>query len=88
MEDKELKIQRLCSEIQLFDLCSEEACTHREGRFCTNGDLLAKFEAISEDEPDMYLAEDGDDEPESADELDDDAFDADGYGDEDTDEEY
>lgn len=42
--------QRLCNEIQLFDLCERESCNYRVGRFCTNPDLLARFERISDDE--------------------------------------
>lgn len=89
MENKETKAQRLCSEIQLFDLCSEDACKHRNGRFCTKEDVLARFEAISEEElsPEMYISEDLE-EDEGPDDLDDDAFDADDCGDEEIDEEY
>ncbi len=39
---------RLCSEVQLFDLCSRERCGYREGRFCSDLALLEKFEAIAE----------------------------------------
>ena len=59
--DKDENIQRLCSEIQLFDLCSKNSCSYKKGRFCTNGDILARFEAISDDEdenpPDQFLAD-------------------------------
>lgn len=41
-------VQRLCSEIQLFDLCERERCDYKQGRFCTNEDLLVRFERISE----------------------------------------
>lgn len=44
--------QRLCSEIQLFDLCELEQCNFKEGRFCTDPELLAQFEA--EDEPEEH----------------------------------
>jgi hypothetical protein len=47
---EESKTKRLCSEIQLFDLCSKDTCKQRNGRFCTDSDLLAKFEAISEED--------------------------------------
>ena len=59
MSDKPLKesadIQdepplRLCSEIQLFDLCDLDSCGFKDGRFCTHADLLARFEAIAEQE--------------------------------------
>jgi len=49
-EDIKTTPQRLCSEIQLFDLCELERCTYKDGRFCTDPRLLAKFEAISDDE--------------------------------------
>jgi hypothetical protein len=42
--------QRLCSEIQLFDLCELDSCSHKEGRFCADPDLLTRFEKISEKE--------------------------------------
>lgn len=54
MPDTELKPeilpQRLCSEIQLFDLCSLDSCTHKSGRFCTDPALLGRFEKITEKE--------------------------------------
>lgn len=43
-------VQRLCSEIQLFDLCDLEQCRHKEGRFCTRTELLARFEHISDED--------------------------------------
>lgn len=42
--------RRLCSEIQLFDLCDLDACSHRQERFCTNSELLSKFEQIAEED--------------------------------------
>ena len=42
--------KRLCSEIQLFDLCDRDDCQFKKGRYCTNCDILARFEAISDDE--------------------------------------
>lgn len=42
--------KRLCSEIQLFDLCELERCRYRDGRFCTDTDMLARFEAVAEPE--------------------------------------
>ena len=42
--------KRLCSEIQLFDLCDLDTCTCKEGRFCTNPEILQKFEAIKEED--------------------------------------
>ncbi len=58
----ESNTKRLCSEIQLFDLCSKDTCERKNGRFCTDADLLAKFEAISEEDvlQDQFL-EDTDD---------------------------
>jgi len=59
-------VQRLCSEIQLFDLCDLERCSHKEGRYCTDSELLARFERIAEKDdtrpvPDSSLFDDGDD---------------------------
>ena len=53
--------QRLCSEIQLFDLCDLEQCMFRDGRYCTHADLLARFEALAEPE-DRPAQRDEDDE--------------------------
>ncbi len=50
---EELKLKRLCSEIQLFDLCSKDECEHKDGRYCGNIGMVAKFEAINE--PDEHL---------------------------------
>ncbi len=71
----EEKPRRLCSEIQLFDLCGKTVCKTKDGRFCTDETLLQKFEAISQEEdfpPDQYPTDGGE-------EGDDDADDA--YGD-------
>ena len=43
-------VKRLCSEIQLFDLCDRDSCRSKEGRFCTDTDLLARFERIADAE--------------------------------------
>lgn len=64
--------RRLCSEIQLFDLCDLAVCRSKDGRFCNNPELLARFEKIAERElpvPERYT----DQEPE-------DGSDDDGYG--------
>lgn len=56
--------QRLCSEIQLFDLCDLESCGHKKGRFCTDCTLLDRFENIAEDElrvPERSVSEEVDD---------------------------
>ncbi|TWJ19610.1 hypothetical protein [Geobacter argillaceus] len=78
--------QRLCSEIQLFDLCELDVCGHKDGRYCTKGDLIARFEAIADEEersPDQFLAEELDD-VEGADDLGyDEAYGVDEYGEED-----
>jgi len=59
--DKVENPQRLCSEIQLFDLCERDDCVFKKGRYCTNHDILARFEAISDDEdansPDQFLVD-------------------------------
>jgi hypothetical protein len=64
--------RRLCSEIQLFDLCTKEKCGAKDGRFCMDEILLARFENISQEDdfpPDQYLVEDvGEDGDEEADE--------------------
>jgi hypothetical protein len=56
--------QRLCSEIQLFDLCDKADCVFRKGRFCTDPTVLARFEAISDDEDEnsteQYLSDEMD----------------------------
>jgi len=78
------KPQRLCSEIQLFDLCSDEKCSKKNGRYCTDEVLLNKFEAISNEEDfssDQYL------EDEAEDDGDDDVF-SDSGSDYEDDEEY
>ena len=53
-------VQRLCSEIQLFDLCDLDGCHLRNGRFCTNEELLRRFELIEEKDetPDLVYDED------------------------------
>ena len=42
--------QRLCSEIQLFDLCDLDRCAFKNGRFCTQKELLARFEQLPDEE--------------------------------------
>ena len=79
--------RRLCSEIQLFDLCELDTCCQKDGRFCTDEKVLERFEAIKEEDersPEQYLVEDLDEDDELEELSDDDeAFDADEYGDED-----
>jgi hypothetical protein len=43
-------VNRLCSEIQLFDLCELDSCSFRCSRYCTNDELLARFESIKEED--------------------------------------
>lgn len=52
--------RRLCSEIQLFDLCELERCRFKDERFCTDPELLARFEAAAdpEDCPKWHLDKD------------------------------
>ena len=72
--------KRLCSEIQLFDLCDLDTCTCKDGRFCTNPEILQRFEAIKEeDERPQYLPDEL--EGEEDEELDEDVEDLDAYGD-------
>lgn len=89
--ETENKPKRLCSEIQLFDLCSRDVCGHKDGRYCTKGDILAKFEAIAEEEersPEQFMAEELD-ETEGADDMAyDEAFGVDEYGEEAEDEDF
>lgn len=72
MDNKEPKPQRLCSEIQLFDLCDKDVCGHKDGRYCTKGDILTRFEAIMDTEdarsPEQFMADELDD-LEGADDL-------------------
>lgn len=63
--DSQQRVQRLCSEIQLFDLCDLDYCSHKDGRFCTNPQALQKFEAIKEEEEQQYLAEEPDEDEDS-----------------------
>ncbi len=84
-QETDKPVQRLCSEIQLFDLCDLERCSHKEGRYCANGEMLARFERISEKDDtlpvsDSYLSEG----PEDGEEADDDVY-GDGLDDRDDD---
>jgi len=84
--EKELPPPRLCGEIQLFDLCARDVCNHKDGRYCTKGDILARFEAILDDDdgrsPEQFMADELD-EVEGADDLAyDEAFGVDEYGEE------
>ncbi|MBI1922589.1 MAG: hypothetical protein HYS23_16080 [Geobacter sp.] len=80
--------RRLCSEIQLFDLCDKgltDVCGHRDGRYCTKGDIIARFEAISDDDnrsPEQFMADELDDAEDAGDLGYDEAFAVDEYGEE------
>jgi len=79
--------RRLCSEIQLFDLCDkgQDVCGHLDGRYCTKGDIIARFEAISEDDdrsPEQFMADELDDAEDAGDLGYDEAFGVDEYGEE------
>ncbi|MEI6207625.1 MAG: hypothetical protein WCP20_12655 [Desulfuromonadales bacterium] len=87
MEHTELKQnsppQRLCNEIQLFDLCGLNSCNHKAGRFCTNQDLVSRFEKISEEElnpPQRYIDEEFDEDEEAEYGGYDDEYDDEGHG--------
>lgn len=59
-EEEEIElVHRLCNEIQLFDLCEIDPsrCSFRDGRFCTDIDMLRAFEGEPEpeDDPDPSL---------------------------------
>lgn len=57
--------QRLCSEVQLFDLCDLDSCGRKNGRFCADPFLLDRFEKIAEEElrtPERYVSGEFDDE--------------------------
>lgn len=73
-------VDRLCSEIQLFDLCELEKCSFKSGKFCTDLNLLQKFEQIKEEDeavivhvPQDFVSDD--EEAELDDELYDDELD-------------
>lgn len=75
-EEKIAPADRLCSEIQLFDLCDLETCRQRQGRYCTDETMLAKFEAIKEEDDRNALVYE-DDDMEEGDDLEYDEFDGD-----------
>ncbi len=69
-EETALKpVQRLCSEIQLFDLCDLDVCRFKQGRFCTQEELLSRFEGISEDDASqLRVTQDGEESDEDTEE--------------------
>ncbi len=88
---KEKSPQRLCSEIQLFDICSDDSCNHKAGRYCTKGEILAKFEAIAEEEvrsPEQFMAEELEDVEGAGDLGYDEAYGVDEYGEEEDEEPF
>jgi len=72
-------VQRLCNEIQLFDLCELEKCNHKKGLHCTSDELLSRFEAIAEEDErpaaSGYVCEEDDDALASDDDEYDDTYD-------------
>ena len=67
LSEKQPAPRRLCSEVQLFDLCALDSCSFRDGRYCTDQTLLDRFEAIAEKDEsrsDRFadMSEDEDDE--------------------------
>ena len=79
-------VQRLCNEIQLFDLCELEKCDHKSGLFCTSRELLNRFEAIAEEDERPaaagFISDDLDDAEGSNDDGYGDSFDDDQFADE------
>jgi hypothetical protein len=77
-------VQRLCNEIQLFDLCDLEVCTFKEGKFCTNAEHLAAFEQIADAEvrSEVFASDELEDDGDAGDEVYDEAFDDDEFDDE------
>ncbi len=65
-------VKRLCNEIQLFDLCEREKCGFKEGAYCTEPDLLRKFESIAEEDDRPPVSRDRDEGEEDDEEWDDD----------------
>ncbi len=78
--ESKISSQRLCSEIQLFDLCDLDTCRFKRSRYCTNEELLAKFESIKEEDDRqvlLYEEEEVDEEADSDFDEFDDSFEAD-----------
>lgn len=69
--------ERLCSEVQLFDLCDLDTCRYKKGRFCSDPFLLIRFEKIADDElraSERFIFEESDDSEEDEDDYDGDGF--------------
>jgi hypothetical protein len=79
-------VNRLCNEIQLFDLCELETCGHKQGLYCTNSELLDRFESIAEEDErpaaSGYICEEDDDALATDDDEYDDSYDDVQFGDE------
>jgi hypothetical protein len=67
--------RRLCNEIQLFDLCELERCRFKNDRFCTDPEMISRFEALAEPEDRPVQNFDDDDEELYSDDDDYDTFD-------------
>jgi len=74
MDAAGLPVQRLCNEIQLFDLCDLETCSYKDGRFCNNSDLLTEFEQINDAEVVRPVVEDLEEGEDACEEEYDDAY--------------
>jgi hypothetical protein len=80
-QETDKPVQRLCNESQLFDLCDLERCGHKKDRYCTNGELLTRFERISEKDDTRLVSDSSLSEGlEDGEETDDDVY-GDGSGD-------
>jgi hypothetical protein len=79
-------VNRLCNEIQLFDLCELETCRHKQGLYCTSRELLDRFESIAEEDErpaaSGYICEEDDDALATDDDEYDDSYDDVQFGDE------
>jgi hypothetical protein len=79
-------VNRLCNEIQLFDLCDLETCGHKQGLYCTSRELLGRFESIAEEDErpaaSGYICEEDDDALATDDDEYDDTYDDVQFGDE------
>lgn len=49
-EQPKLLPKRLCTEIKLFDLCDIDFCDKKDGKFCTDPQMVSRFEAETEPE--------------------------------------
>lgn len=80
VEKPPIPVQRLCNEIQLFDLCERERCNHKQGLYCTSTELLNRFEAIADEEErpaEGFISGEMDDTEDADEEVYEDTFDED-----------